>query len=32
MMSNVLIFMACSTRWITGFWLLTDLGINGGLR
>lgn len=30
-MSNVLILLVCSASWITDFWLLADLGINGGL-
>lgn len=31
MMSNLLIFIACSVSWVTDFYLLADLGHKGGL-
>jgi hypothetical protein len=31
MMSNALIFIACTACWMTDAWLLADLGMNGGV-
>jgi hypothetical protein len=30
-MSNLLLVMVCLSAWLADFWLLADLGNNGGL-